>query len=52
MDYKVICFHLKDQINMKLKKSKYVMEVTKFEQLPEINYRKKKCFPLMLFTFH
>lgn len=33
MEYKVICFHRKDKINMKLKNSEYVMEVTKFEQL-------------------
>lgn len=42
MEYKVIYFHRKDQINMKLKKSKYMMEVTKFEQLREIKCREKE----------
>lgn len=42
MEYKVIYFHRKDQINMKLKKSEYVTEVTKFEQLTEIKCREKK----------
>lgn len=42
MEYKVIYFHRKDQINMKLKKSEYMTEVTKFEQLTEIKCREKK----------
>lgn len=42
MEYKVIYFHRKDQMNMKLKRSKYMMEVTKFEQLREIKCREKE----------